>query len=78
MNIQEFASKNRIPIIGNFELTRKCPLNCLICYNDRKIGVPEMGVEQIYSIIDQLAELGCLYINLTGGVPFVRGDIERI
>ena len=78
MNIQEFASKNRIPIIGNFELTRKCPLNCLICYNDRKIGVPEMGVEQIFSIIYQLAELGCLYINLTGGDPLVRGDFESI
>ena len=27
---------SRIPVIGNFELTRRCPLNCVICYNERK------------------------------------------
>lgn len=78
MDIQEFALEKRIPLIGNFELTRKCPLNCLICYNERKKDVPEMTLTQIKSIINQLAEMGCFHINLTGGDPLIRNDFVEI
>ncbi|WIV11349.1 radical SAM protein [Proteiniborus sp. MB09-C3] len=78
MDIQEFASKKRIPLIGNFELTRKCPLNCLICYNERKKEMPEMNYEQIVTIINELADMGCFHINLTGGDPLIRSDFCNI
>lgn len=78
MNATDLLRDNRrIPLIGNFELTRKCPLNCLICYNERK-KKRELNTKEVLDILDQLAEAGCLHINFTGGDPLIREDFPAI
>jgi radical SAM protein with 4Fe4S-binding SPASM domain len=47
--------------------------------NYRKESVlNELKAKQIFSILDQLAEIGCFYLGFTGGEPFLRKDIMRI
>lgn len=72
-----YCKGKRIPIIGNFELTRKCPFNCVICYNERK-SKRELTTAEICGILDQLAEQGCIHINFTGGDPLIRDDFPQI
>ena len=68
---------SRIPVIGNFELTRKCPLNCVICYNERK-QKRELTTDEILNILNQIADAGCVHINFTGGDPLTRVDFPDI
>lgn len=78
MNIIEALEKGkRIPLIGNFELTRKCPFNCLICYNERK-DKRELNTDEVLSILRQIADAGCVHINFTGGDPLIRSDFPKI
>lgn len=76
-NYKELTNNSRIPLIGNFELTRKCGFNCVICYNERR-NDSEMKTHEIKALIDELADMGCLYINLTGGDPLIREDFCEI
>lgn len=71
------CGNSRIPIIGNFELTRKCPLNCVICYNERK-QKRELSTNEILNLLDQIADAGCIHINFTGGDPLTRVDFPDI
>jgi len=68
-----------IPFNVIFEITYRCNLRCQHCYipevNRHK---DELTTEEIESVIDQLAELGCLYLTLTGGEVLLRPDFFRI
>jgi radical SAM protein with 4Fe4S-binding SPASM domain len=62
-----------------FELTYRCNFSCKHCYvphSYRKKG--ELSTEQIFSVLDQLVEIGCFYLGFTGGEPFIRDDIIDI
>ena len=73
----EISDGKRVPIIGNFELTRKCGFNCAICYNERR-NSQEITFNEVKNLVDELAEMGCLYLNLTGGDPLIRKDFCEI
>ena len=63
------------------ELTYRCNFKCKHCYipgSYKKKFRQELNTKQIFSILDQLQELGCLYLGLTGGEPFLREDIFKI
>jgi len=66
------------PLIGNLEITKKCQLNCKICYNERNDFKKEMTTDDIIQIIDQLRERGCMYINITGGEPLLHSSFLEI
>ncbi len=71
----------RIPLLGMFELTRRCNLNCPYCYVAFDHGISpeeELSAEQIFSLIDQVAEAGCLFLTFTGGEPLLRKDFSEI
>jgi len=72
------ASQERIPITGSLELTFRCNLRCVHCYVANGHGaVPgreELVTAEVYEILDQLADAGCLWLLLTGGEPLVRAD----
>lgn len=69
--LQKAAFKKCIPITVTFEITLRCNLRCVHCYNfDRTRPLPkgrELEPEEIRGIIDQLREAGCLYLTFTGG-----------
>lgn len=80
--IHRIAQKKRFPLRVMFELTYRCNFNCLYCYVPksfrRESERKDLKTKEIYHILDQLREAGCLYLGFTGGEPFAREDILDI
>jgi radical SAM protein with 4Fe4S-binding SPASM domain len=73
------ATASRIPEGMTFELTYGCNLRCVHCYNPTHRALPhELTTSEIYSLLNQIADLGVLTITFTGGEPSVRPDIGNI
>lgn len=73
------AKDKCFPLRVMFELTYRCNFYCQHCYvpaSYRKKG--ELKTREVFSIVDQLADVGCFYLGFTGGEPFVREDILNI
>ena len=73
----------RLPLMGSFELTYRCNLDCVQCYcnlppHDQKARSQELSLAEIRDIIDQVAEEGCLWLLLTGGEPLLRPDFLEV
>lgn len=74
------ASRSHIPISVLFELTHRCHLGCEHCYlTEGPVGRPrpsrpELSLEEIRLVLDQLAEAGTLFLSLSGGEVFLRRD----
>ncbi len=62
------------------ELTYRCPLHCVFCYNPVEYsGVgPELTTEQWFKVLDEARALGAVQLGLSGGEPLVRDDLEVI
>lgn len=70
-------NKTRVPFIGHFEITRFCSYKCGFCYNfieEKK----ELGIEQIFNLVDQFVRAGCLYLNISGGEPLSHPNFNKI
>ncbi len=68
------AAIERIPVLGEFELTSKCNFACPMCYvrdNDPK---NELTKEEWIAIFDEAVSEGLVYALLTGGETLVRPD----
>lgn len=77
------AYKLRIPLMGTMELTDRCNLSCKHCYinlptNDRAARAAELSTEEVFRILDEMADAGCMWLLLTGGDPFLRPDFLDI
>jgi radical SAM protein with 4Fe4S-binding SPASM domain len=73
----------QIPSDGTIELTHRCNLKCIHCYcnlpaNDRKVREKELTTKEVFRILDEIAEEGCLWLLLTGGEPLLREDFKEI
>ena len=61
------------------ELTYRCNFRCVHCYNTTHGGAAtELDTEDWFNAFDQLAEMGCYLLTLTGGELFVRKDVVPI
>ena len=84
--LAEFSKKlrgERIPTSGGIEITRRCNLDCLHCYQrgcrkNKQAAREELSTETWKKIVDQIAEAGCIFLLFTGGEPFVRKDFLEI
>jgi radical SAM protein with 4Fe4S-binding SPASM domain len=77
--LRKASRGKRIPWTGNIELTARCNLRCTHCYinvdeRDEASRRNELTCAEACSLIDQVADNGCLCLLLTGGEPFVRSD----
>ncbi|MBU0477576.1 radical SAM protein [bacterium] len=73
-------SKKRIPVRASFLVTKYCNLRCFYCYtkdilNDKNVHEPT--IDELKNTIDQIYEAGCRWINILGGEPLMRDDIEE-
>ncbi len=73
----------RIPLSGVIEVTHRCPLKCLHCYNnlpaeDPQIRSRELPSPELCRLLDEIAEAGCLWLLFTGGEILVRKDFLDI
>ena len=62
------------------ELTYRCPLHCVFCYNpvDFAQQADELGTDDWLRVLRQGRELGAVQLGLSGGEPLVRDDLEII
>lgn len=81
------AVRRAFPLKAMFELTYRCNLKCRYCYvkppvngqqKSRIAQRNELNAKEVFHILDQLAEAGCLNIGFTGGEPFLRKDVFDI
>ena len=76
-------AERRLPLNGTIEITRRCPLTCLHCYNnlpmaDGEARARELDFDEHCRLLDQLADAGCLWLLYTGGEIFARRDFLDI
>jgi radical SAM protein with 4Fe4S-binding SPASM domain len=81
--INSRLSGTRTPLSGTIEVTRRCPLTCLHCYNnlpmsDAEAHRRELSYDELCRLMDDMAEAGCLWLLLTGGEIFARPDFLDI
>jgi PqqA peptide cyclase len=60
------------------EVTYKCPLHCVFCYNpvDYARYGEELGTEDWLRVLRQGRELGATQLGFSGGEPLMRDDLE--
>jgi len=62
------------------EITHRCPLHCVFCYNPTDFAStgPELGTEDWIRVLREARALGAVQLGLSGGEPLVREDLEPI
>ena len=83
LKLHQRVLAERVPVNGTIEVTRRCPLGCVHCYNnlpmdDREARDGELTREEHCRILDEIAEAGCLWLLYTGGEVFARPDFLDI
>jgi radical SAM protein with 4Fe4S-binding SPASM domain len=79
---QKYLGK-RAPVEVSIEVTRRCPLECLHCYNNLAMGDQEARKSELTlaehgRLLDELMAAGCLWVLYTGGEIFGRKDFPEI
>ena len=62
------------------ELTYRCPLHCVFCFNpvDFATQEQELSTEDWLRVLRQGREMGAVQLGLSGGEPLLREDLEVI
>ncbi|HTS52971.1 MAG TPA: pyrroloquinoline quinone biosynthesis protein PqqE [Burkholderiales bacterium] len=66
------------PLWLNAEITFRCPLHCVYCYNpvDYARSGPELSTDEWLRVLRQARELGAVQLGISGGEPLMRDDVE--
>jgi len=62
------------------ELTYRCPLHCVFCYNPTEFAAvgKELPTAEWLRVLREARALGAVQLGLSGGEPLVREDLEPI
>ncbi len=79
---QLIDGRERAPLFGQWELTCRCNLKCVMCYTDC-FNTPEnirqeLALPEMLRIMAELQEAGVFGLVLTGGEPLARPDFAEI
>ena len=68
------------PLWLNLELTYRCPLHCVFCYNPTDFAATgaELGTQEWIRVLHEARAAGAVQLGLSGGEPLVRDDLEAI
>ena len=82
-DLHQRQAGERVPLQVSIEVTRRCPLECLHCYNNLPMGDMEakrreLTKEEHFRMLDELVEMGCFWLLYTGGEIFARKDFLEI
>lgn len=82
LGLHTWLGRLRKPLNGHFDLTYRCNLNCIhcctSCYNNNENIQKELSLKEIYNILDQIYDAGCLWLCFSGGEPLARSDFLDI
>ncbi len=79
--ISEYCTRNCQLYNASLELTYRCTERCIHCYLGEHAGDDtrrELTTQEWKNVLDQLAELGCLRVLLTGGEISLRRDLVEL
>lgn len=67
------------PLKISMNITKKCNLRCKQCFTESGIKMEnELNTNEIFSLFDQMREIGTFFICLGGGEPLTRTDLLDI
>lgn len=76
------AKEKEQPVVGHFELTPRCNLDCKMCYihnqDSNALRDRELSTEKWKQIFDEAIDCGMLFANLTGGECLLRSDFKEL
>src|SRR4030095_7190721 len=75
--VAKLRSDEHAPFSAMIEISDRCNEVCVHCYQiqGRK---GEMSTEEIKTVLDELADMGVLFLTLSGGEPTLRKDFLDI
>ncbi|MBK8742754.1 MAG: radical SAM protein, partial [Betaproteobacteria bacterium] len=81
--IHDKVVNKRVAASATIEATRRCPLECVHCYNnlpmnDQEARRGELTFDEHCRLLDDLADAGTLWLLFTGGEIFARHDFLDI
>ncbi len=71
--------KPKGPLWVNAEITYKCPLHCVFCYNPLDYASTfksELSTDDWLKVFRQSRDLGSVQLGISGGEPLMRDDVE--
>lgn len=72
------AGRLGIPLYAYLEITNRCNFRCVHCYCPLSSKRKEMTYSEVCLVLDQLADIGSLFLYISGGEPFIRPDFWKI
>jgi MoaA/NifB/PqqE/SkfB family radical SAM enzyme len=73
------AAIERVPLYAMLELTWHCNFRCVHCFQEGlRDAHHELSTAEWKQLLDELADLGCVFLVLTGGEALVRADFADI
>jgi MoaA/NifB/PqqE/SkfB family radical SAM enzyme len=76
--LKRIALERAQPLSASLELSYRCNWRCVFCYNPRHHDLGGLPTERWLSLLDELRELGTLFVGLTGGEPLTHPEFLRI
>jgi MoaA/NifB/PqqE/SkfB family radical SAM enzyme len=72
--LKQLALERAQPLSASLELTYRCNWRCVFCYNPRHGDRRGLPTARWLALLDELRELGTLFVALTGGEPLAHPD----
>src|SRR5262249_38088915 len=69
-----YATKHNVPLDVCLELTHHCNFRCQHCYIPDFLAPDMLSTERVLGLLEELAEMGTLYLTLSGGEMLLRRD----
>jgi len=76
--LRKKAADNLVPLTVHIDLTFRCNEKCVHCYIPKVDVSSELTTRRWMNVLDELAELGTLFMTFSGGEIFLREDIFDI
>lgn len=80
--VHEQAAAHQSVINAQLELTYRCNLHCRHCYtdpyNNKGFFPRELTLDEIHRLLDEMQQLGIVWLNLTGGDIFMHPQFFEI
>ena len=79
-SLKNNAYKRHTLFQAEIDVTYNCNAKCFFCFqgNIHQDTKPNLSFKEICNLLDQLKDLGCLYVGFSGGEPFFRTDFIDI